>query len=111
MRAWRMRTGTSITVSAEDRRRLEAVVANGNSAQRHVWRCRVILMTADGLGTQAIMREAGLCKTSVCALAGALHARGRRRAFARQDAAAGQGADCGGSRRRSRPADAGRAAT
>ncbi len=65
MRAWRMRTGTSITVSAEDRRRLEAVVENGNSAQKHVWRCRVILMTAGGHGTQAIMREAGLCKTSV----------------------------------------------
>ena len=65
MPAWRMRTGTSITVSDEDRRRLEAVVANGNSAQKHVWRCRVILMTADGHGTQAIMRKAGLCKTSV----------------------------------------------
>ena len=28
-----------------------------------VWRCRIVLLTADGLGTNAIMREAGVAKT------------------------------------------------
>ncbi len=32
-----MRTGISIDVTAEDRRRLEAVVADRNTPQKHVW--------------------------------------------------------------------------
>ena len=42
---------------ATDRVRLEAVVANRNSPQKHVWRARIILLTADGLGTNAVTRE------------------------------------------------------
>jgi hypothetical protein len=38
-------------VSAADRGRLEAVVADRNSPQKHVWRARIVLATADGLGT------------------------------------------------------------
>ncbi|WP_188773356.1 IS630 family transposase, partial [Novosphingobium endophyticum] len=60
-----MRTGIAFTVSPTDRRRLEAVVADRNSAQKHVWRCRIILGTADGLGTHAVMRLAGVAKTAV----------------------------------------------
>jgi len=60
-----MRTGISIAVSPPDRRRLEAVVADRNAPQKHVWRCRIVLLTADGLGTNAIMREAGVAKTAV----------------------------------------------
>jgi transposase len=60
-----MRTGISFTVSPTDRHRLEAVIADRNSAQRHVWRARIILGTADGLGTNAIMRMAGVAKTAV----------------------------------------------
>ena len=60
-----MREGTSIEVSAADRARLEAVVADGNSRQKHVWRAKIILATADGLGTNAIMRRAGVSKPCV----------------------------------------------
>ena len=60
-----MRTGVSFTVSATDRYRLEAVIADRNAPQKHVWRCRIVLGTADGLGTTAIMREAGVAKTAV----------------------------------------------
>lgn len=60
-----MRTGISFTVSTADRARLEAIVADRNSPQKHVWRCRIVLLTAAGLGTNAIMREAGVAKTAV----------------------------------------------
>jgi transposase len=60
-----MRTGIAITVSAADRRRLEAVVKDRNSAQKHAWRAAIVLLTADGLGTNAIMRQTGRSKTCV----------------------------------------------
>ena len=60
-----MRRGITVTVTAADRDRLEAVAANRNSAQKHVWRCRIVLLTADGLGTAAIMRRAGRSKSVV----------------------------------------------
>ena len=60
-----MRTGISITVSTADRRRLEAVVADRNSPQKHVWRARIILLTGAGLGTMAIMAETGKSKPCV----------------------------------------------
>jgi hypothetical protein len=44
-------------VSAADRERLAAVVADRNSPQKHVWRARIILATAEG-GTSGIMRRA-----------------------------------------------------
>ena len=46
-----MRNGITIDVSAADRVRLEAVVADRNSPQKHVWRARIVLLTAEGLGT------------------------------------------------------------
>src|SRR4029450_3920482 len=60
-----MREGISIEVSAADRARLEAVVADRNRPQKHVWRARIILATAGGLGTNAIMRRAGVSKPCV----------------------------------------------
>lgn len=60
-----MRTGISIFVSATDPRRLEAVLSNRNAPQKHVWRARIVLLSADGVGTMAIMREAGVAKTAV----------------------------------------------
>jgi transposase len=60
-----MRTGISFTVSPADHARLEAIVADRNSPQKHVWRCRIVLLTAAGLGTNSIMREAGVAKTAV----------------------------------------------
>ena len=60
-----MRSGISFTLPAPDRLRLEALVADRNTPQKHVWRARIVLLSADGLGTHAIMREAGVSKTAV----------------------------------------------
>jgi transposase len=60
-----MRKGIEIEVSAADRARLEAIVADRNSPQKHVWRARIILATADGCGTAAVMRRAGVSKPCV----------------------------------------------
>jgi len=60
-----MRKGISVEVSVADRVRLEAVVADRNSPQKHAWRARIILLTADGVGTNEIERQAGVDKNSV----------------------------------------------
>jgi transposase len=60
-----MRTGISITVSPADRRRLMAVVDDRNAPQKHVWRCRIVVLTADGVGTNEIMRLTDKSKTCV----------------------------------------------
>jgi len=60
-----MRKGIEIEVTAADRARLEAIVADRNSPQKHVWRARIMLATADGCGTAAVMRRAGVSKPSV----------------------------------------------
>ena len=60
-----MRTGISITLNAAERHRLEALVADGNTPQKHVWRSRIVLMSADGIGTAAIMAETNTAKTTV----------------------------------------------
>src|ERR1700686_5389364 len=63
MRVCGMRTGITVDVKAADRARLEAIVADRNSPQKHVWRVRIVLLTADGLGTNEIMRRTGKSKT------------------------------------------------
>ena len=60
-----MHERTNIQLSAIDRSALEAVVANRNSAQKHVWRAKIVLMTADGYGTTEIMRATGKAKTVI----------------------------------------------
>jgi hypothetical protein len=60
-----MREGIEIEVSAADRARLQAVVADRNSPQKPVWRARIVLATADDCGTAEIMRRAGVSKPSV----------------------------------------------
>jgi transposase len=60
-----MRTGVNVHLSPTDRKRLQAIVEDRNSAQKHVWRVRIVLATADGLGAPAIMRTAGVSKTAV----------------------------------------------
>ncbi|MFC3226792.1 IS630 family transposase [Marinibaculum pumilum] len=60
-----MRTGISISLNDADRRRLEAVVADRNSPQKHVWRARIVLLSADGVGTNAVMAATGTSKTTV----------------------------------------------
>ena len=60
-----MRTGISFTVSSLDRRRLEGIVRDRKSAQKHVWRARIILHSADGFGVAEIMAATGKSKTTV----------------------------------------------
>ena len=60
-----MREGLEIELTAKDRARLEAVVADRNSPQKHVWRARIVLATADGHGTAEVMRRAGKSKPCV----------------------------------------------
>ena len=60
-----MRKGITIEVSPADRARLEALVADRNSPQKHVWRAGIILATADGCGTAEIMRRTGKSKPCV----------------------------------------------
>lgn len=65
MRFYGMRTGVSFQLSPTDRKRLQAIIDDRNSAQKHVWRAVIVVGTADGLGTTAIMRLAGVSKTAV----------------------------------------------
>src|SRR5436190_17322591 len=60
-----MRTGISITVLPADRRRLLALVKDRNAPQKHVWRAEIVLLSAGGAGTNAIMRQTGKSKTCV----------------------------------------------
>jgi len=60
-----MRRGITLTVDAADRARREAVVADRNRSQKHVWRARIILLTADGVVTTGIERRTGKDKTCV----------------------------------------------
>ena len=60
-----MRTGISITLTPSDWQRLEAAISNRNTAQKHVWRAAIVLLSADGVGTAEIMRQTGTSKTCV----------------------------------------------
>jgi transposase len=60
-----MREGIAIEVTAADRLRLQSIIRDRNSPQKHVWRARIILLSADGVGTMAIMRAVGKGKTVV----------------------------------------------
>jgi len=60
-----MRRGISITVTRPDRRRLKALARDRNAPQKHVWRAEIVLFTAEGVGTNEIMRRTGKSKTCV----------------------------------------------
>jgi transposase len=60
-----MRKGITVEVSEADRARLEAIAADRNSPQKHVWRARIVLLTADGLGTVEIRRQTSTSKVTV----------------------------------------------
>ncbi len=60
-----MRTGIHFTVTSGDRQRLQAIVADPKSSQKHVWRARIILKSDEGLGNSSIMAETGKSKTCV----------------------------------------------
>ena len=52
-------------VSAEDRARLEAIVADRNRAQKHVTRARIVLAAADRPAVAGIARRAGVGRPAV----------------------------------------------
>ena len=52
-------------VSPANRARLEAIIADRNSSSKAVWRAEIVLATADGLGTNAIMKRTGKSKPCV----------------------------------------------
>jgi transposase len=54
-----------IQLSPEDRARLERLVADRNTPQKHVWRARIVLLSGDGVGTMEIMRQTGQSKPTV----------------------------------------------
>src|SRR4030081_1245572 len=60
-----MRAGIVVNVTRADRLRLEAIIADRSTPQKHVWRANVILATADGCGTAEIMRRSGKSKPVV----------------------------------------------
>jgi hypothetical protein len=54
-----MKKGIEVPLGPGDRERLEAVIGSGNSRQKHVWRARIVLLSAGGVGTMAIQRQTG----------------------------------------------------
>jgi transposase len=60
-----MGTGVCFSVTPADLDRLRGLMKDRNAPQKHVWRVRIVLLSAQGLGTNAIMRETGKSKTCV----------------------------------------------
>src|SRR5215468_1178169 len=60
-----VRKGVTLEMSAADRARLEAIVVDRNSPQKHVGRAQIVLLTGDGVGTNEIMRRTGTSKVTV----------------------------------------------
>ena len=60
-----MRNGIEVRLRPGDRERLEAVISDRKSPQHHVWRARIVLMTADGAGTMAIRAATGKGKPTI----------------------------------------------
>jgi transposase len=54
-----------IYVGPANRSRLQGIIADRNSKAKAVWRARIVLATADGYGTNAIMRLTGKSKPCV----------------------------------------------
>src|SRR5580658_11026957 len=65
MRFYGMRAGISISLNSSDHARLVEIAADRNSPQKHVWRTQIVLLSAQGVGTNEIMRATGKAKTCV----------------------------------------------
>ena len=65
MRVWLMRPGISLSLTPGDRRRLEALIGDRNATQKHAWRAQIVLLSAEGAGTNEIMRRTAKSKTCV----------------------------------------------
>jgi hypothetical protein len=60
-----MKKGVEVRLGPGERERLEAVVGSRNSPQKHVWRARIVLLSADRVGTMAIQRQIGKSKPTI----------------------------------------------
>ena len=60
-----MREGVEVRLGPGDRERLEGVAADRKSPQHHVWRARIVLMTAGGARTMAIRAATGKGKPTI----------------------------------------------
>jgi transposase len=59
------RNDICLYLSPANRSRLEAIIKDRNSSRKAVWRAEIVLSTADGHGTNEIMRRTGKSKPSV----------------------------------------------
>jgi hypothetical protein len=53
------RVDICLYVSPANRSWLEAIIKDRNSSRKAAWRAAIVLATADGVGTNAIMRRTG----------------------------------------------------
>jgi hypothetical protein len=60
-----MAQSVCLVVSAGDRARLEAIVADRNRPQKHVARARLVLLSADRLDVATVARRAGISRPAV----------------------------------------------
>ena len=60
-----MREGVEVRLRPGDRERLEGVISDRKSPQHHVWRARIVLMTAGAAGTMAIRAVTGKGKPTI----------------------------------------------
>ncbi len=56
----RKSTRQEIRLSGEDRKRLDGVIGNPRSLQKHVWRARIIVEPGSGCGPALTMRRTGM---------------------------------------------------
>ena len=52
-------------LSRSNRARLEAIINDRNAKAKTIWRAKIVLATADGHGTNEIMRRTGMSKPAV----------------------------------------------
>lgn len=60
-----METEPLVSLSPDDRTKLAGWVSDRNTSQKLVWRSRIVLLSAGGAGTMALVRAAGKSKRTV----------------------------------------------
>src|SRR5213082_3379691 len=91
-----MRKGIEVRLDPGDRERLEGVIGSGNSPQKHVWRARIVLLSADGVGTMGNPAADRQGQADDLALAGTLYGRRGRWPVARGNPPGRQAGPAGG---------------
>ena len=55
----------AVALSATDRSRLQALVVNRNTPQKHVWRARIVLLLADETSAREVQRRTGASQPTI----------------------------------------------